>query len=186
MKRVNYVLAILLVLGFILETEITSVKWIPQIIRKSIFFGYLIGLVIYALLFKKILSNKIDRFSKTLNGKIWKHYSPFVFPGMYLFDVTNANIYGVFMLNPFKIQKLDAREVDDVEIIVRELAGITYTILCRVWLGKKKHDIYVLAASKYNKATVGGERDLFYRKRATEIKEMILKMRLLAKQLRKD
>ena len=99
-----------------------------------------------------------------------------------MFDLTSGYIYGLFALNPFYIQKLDLKEVEDVEVVISDIKGyITTSIVCRIIWKNGKNDIYIQRHRKYHPLTWGCEEDLVYRESAEKLKEAILKLKIVAK-----
>lgn len=75
----------------------------------------------------------------------------------YLFDLTQGYIYGLFALNPFCIQKVDLKEVEDVEVVISDIKGyITTSVICRTIWKSGKSDIYIQRHRKYHPLTWGG------------------------------
>ena len=118
----------------------------------------------------------------------------------------NGYIYGAFALNPFSIQKIDLREVEDVEIIytahkivpfeqwtinlidkidVENTLGekndaIVSGIVCQIHFTHGTESICQWHDRKWTHLPIGHQSELTYRENALRLKKLILDLKKIA------
>ena len=212
-KKVNWPLLIGIALSCVLAFVIPFIKVIPLgvqlILCAVLFLGGMISILVMAFS-DKSLYKKLDKFSKTLNARCWTKAADSPFPQLYLFDLDNCYVYGLFAWNPYCLQKLDLREVKDVEIIysahqmvplkqwsfplnemsdVEKALGeqneaINSGIVCRLHLEGGQTDICLWHDRKINHLPVGHPEELKLRESGIKFKKFFADLKTKGKGLR--
>lgn len=171
--------------GWILYTIglsiIPNISWIPWYVFILYTGVWAASIFCFFLFLEDNLRERVEKLSNELDAKCWMKEAESLLPEIYLFDLTQGYIYGLFALNPFYIQKVDLKEVEDVEVVISDIKGyITTSVICRIIWKRGKNDIYIQRHRKYHPLTWGCEEDKAYRESAEKLKEAILKLKIVA------
>lgn len=160
----------------------------------------------------KKVHKKLEKLSKRLKSRCWFLAADTPFPQEYLFDLENGYIYGAFALNPFGIQRIDLREVEDVEIIynahqiapfkqwtinlsekadVENMLGenndaIVSGIVCSIRFAHGTESICQWHDRRVRHLPVGHQSELTYRENALKLKKLIMDLKEIAQVKRTD
>lgn len=203
-KKVNWGI----IIGFLVYTILLfMVILLPDL--KTIFFVMLflwIFMMMAVLFSDSWLYKSLTKFSRRLNARCWIKSADRPFSELYLFDLTNGYLYGLFALNPFSIQRMDLKEVEDVELLYhahrlvplrqwkikvnkmedveQELGpvsnGITSGVICRVHMEYGSMDICLWHDRRYQHMWVGQANELEFREEALKFKKLILDLKWVA------
>ena len=170
-----------------------------------LFIVLMVVIVMIAFSNKKI-HRKLEKLSKQLNTRCWILVADTPFPQEYLFDLENGYMYGAFALNPFCVQRIDLREVEDVEIVytahriapftqwkislnaksdVENVLGeknnaILSGIVCRIHFAYGTESICQWHDRKRRHLSVGRQSELARRENALKLKKLILDLKKIA------
>lgn len=181
MKKVSGGLVMAWILFTVSMIVLPTIKMIPWYIS----FGYIIFWIICVFLFfcgcGPLLRKNVKRLEQSITTRTWIKQAESILPEVYLFDLTLGYLYGLFLLNPFQIQKIDLKEVKDVEVVIGGIKDhVTTCVICRIIWEKGQNDIYLQRHRKYHPMPWGCPEDLAYRETAEKLKELILKLKLIA------
>ena len=174
-----------LVVAWILFTMsmiiLPGIKVIPWYIS----FGYVLLWIIIAFVFfcgcEPLLMRNVKKLEQSITTKTWTKQAESILPEVYVFDLSLGYLYGLFLLNPFQIQKIDLKEVKDVEVVIGGVKGqVTTCVICRIVWENGENDIYLQRHRKYHPMPWGCEEDLAYREEAEKLKDAILKWKVVA------
>ena len=187
MQKVNWCALsgwILYTIGLSIIPKISWIPWYVFILYAAVWAASLFW---FFLFLEENLRARMQKLSDELGKKCWIKEAESLLPEIYLFDLTQGYIYGLFALNPFCIQKVDLKEVEDVEVVISDIKGyITTSVICRTIWKSGKSDIYIQRHRKYHPLTWGCEEDLAYKESAEKLKEAILKLKIVAEARAKE
>ncbi len=207
-KKLNWsylILAIVITLAFFIIPPLEIFPMEVTLVLFLLFIIMMFAIAIIAFSDKKV-HKKLEKLSKQLNTRCWILVADTPFPQEYLFDLENGYIYGAFALNPFVIQRIDLREVEDVEIIytahriaplkqwtinltekvdVENTLGekndaIVSGIVCRIRFAHGTESICQWHDRKVRHLPVGHQSELAYRENALKLKKLILDLKKIA------
>lgn len=197
--------AIVITLAFFI---IQPLEIFPMDVTLVLFLLFIIMMIVIAMIAfsDKKVHKKLEKLSKQLNSRCWILVADTPFPQEYLFDLENGYIYGAFALNPFGIQRIDLREVEDVEIIytahriapfkqwtinltekddVENMLGeksdaLVSGIVCYIRFAHGTESICQWHDRKGRHLPVGHQSELAYRENALKLKKLILDLKKIA------
>ncbi len=197
--------AIVITLAFFIIPPLKIFPMEVTLVLFLLFIMMMFAIIMIAFSDKKV-HKKLEKLSKQLNTRCWIFVADTPFPQEYLFDLENGYIYGAFALNPFGIQRIDLREVEDVEVIytahritpfkqwtinltqkvdVEKMLGekndaIVSGIVCRICFTHGTESICQWHDRKVRHLPVGHQSELVYRENALKLKKLILDLKKIA------
>ncbi len=197
--------AIVITLAFFIIPPLEIFPMEVTLVLSLLFVIMMLVIVIMAFSDMKV-HKKLEKLSKQLNTRCWILAADTPFLQEYLLDLENGYIYGAFALNPFAIQRIDLREVEDVEIIytahrmaplkqwtinltekvdVENTLGekndaIVSGIVCRIRFAHGTESICQWHDRKVRHLPVGHQSELAYRENALKLKRLILDLKRIA------
>lgn len=181
MKKVSILFVIFILAATLLIYPIAVSMWIPVGIRVGYFLCWFLAFWANIFLSRKLLDKRMLRLEKQLGSRCLHIYTASLLDEFYLLDMEKCQLIGLFGLNPFRFQYLDAGLIDDVEIIVRGLhKNVVDAIVCRIHFEGRTYDIYL---HRYNKLTlyVGTKEEKELMDYADKIKNSLLKAGQMSK-----
>ncbi len=203
--------AIIITLAFFIipPLEIFPMEVTLVLFLLFIFMMFVIAIIAFS---DKKVHKKLEKLSKQLNTRCWILAADTPFPQEYLFDLENGYIYGAFALNPSAIQRIDLREVEDVEIIytahriaplkqwtinltekvdVENTLGekndaIVSGIVCQIRFSHGTESICQWHDRKVRHLPIGHQSELAYRENALKLKKLILDLKKVAQVKRNE
>ncbi len=180
-KKVSWGIFIFWIVFIASGIWLPGITWIPLFIRIPYAFIPMILFAVYILGINSILIKRMEKLESSLNCRAWLKISEALFTEVYVFDLTNGYLYGLCQLNPFYIQKVDLKDVADVEIVTSEaFNSVTTCVIDRIIWPWGKTDIYLQRNRKYHPLPIGCPEDLAYREAAVKLKKLILDLRVIA------
>ncbi len=202
---------IIIALAFFIIPPLEIFSMEVTLVLFSLFIIMMVVIAVTAFSDKKV-QKKLEKLSERLNSRCWLLAADTPFPQEYLFDLENGYIYGAFALNPFGIQRIDLREVEDVEIIynahqiapfkqwtinlsekadVENMLGenndaIVSGIVCSIRFAHGTESICQWHDRRVRHLPVGHQSELTYRENALKLKKLIMDLKKIAQVKRAD
>lgn len=181
MKKVSILFVIFILAVTLLIYPIAVSMWIPVGIRVGYFLCWFLAFWANIFFSRKLLDKRMLRLEKQLGNRCLHIYTASLLDEFYLLDMEKCQLIGLFGLNPFRFQYLDAGLIEDVEIIVRGFnKNVVDAIVCRIHFEGRAYDIYL---HRYNKLTlyVGSKEEKELMDYADKIKNSLLKASQMSK-----
>lgn len=190
MKRVSIgfiIFNILLYVGVCITGSPVRVELhIPKTVGVIILFLWLFFLIGFPLIYPKRIEKRLTKLAekKNINGIGFR--GDFFIPEAYYIDTTNGYLIGLALLNPFKMQYMDLKNVEDVELVTKVF---NHTVIastrCRLHMGKKKYDIWLYRDARYQPTLdVGSEKEQMVNEFAETVKTTLIEAIEVAKRKR--
>lgn len=181
MKKVSIIFIIFIIAATLLIYPIGNSMWLPVGIRVGYFLFWFLAFLANLFLSRRLLDKRMFRLEKRLGTRCLHIYTASLLDEFYLLDMESCQLIGLFGLNPFRFQYLDAGLIEDVEIIVRGLhKNVVDAIVCRIHFEERKYDIYL---HRYNKLAlyVGSKEEKELMDYADKIKNSLLEASRMSK-----